>query len=255
MKNKIKLYLTLWIILFAFLSVNAQYETVMKFFKDDIYTSKELVDFVENDPQKAFDSWKLLYNKKTGLTKNVEELSLIAKNIDGINKAGGYLKWKSLRNTQETGIKLLGEAKIKYISGLTTTENSIIYTEGNKIIDKVAVMSKSKQSGAGSILVRDSKFTSAVSNKNHLGLGDLPEDLHPLVKDWFKNPNVNAEELTIRFTHGKCAEPEAVSKWLYEYEQETNIKITAIDDARDALKGTKSIAFENNYKVYRRKCK
>ncbi|MBF7089949.1 hypothetical protein IUY40_00090 [Flavobacterium sp. ALJ2] len=100
MKNKIKLYLTLWIILFTFLSVNAQCETVMKFFKDDIYTSKELVAFVENDPQKAFDSWKLLYNEKTGLAKSIDELNLVSKNLDEINKAGGYLKWKSLSKTE-----------------------------------------------------------------------------------------------------------------------------------------------------------
>ena len=54
----------------------------MKFFKDDIYTSKDLVGFAEKDPKKAFDSWKLLYNEKTGLTKNIEDLNLVSKNLD-----------------------------------------------------------------------------------------------------------------------------------------------------------------------------
>lgn len=96
MRNKIKIYLTLWIILFAFLNVNAQCETIIKFFKDDLYTSDKLVAFAEKDPQKAFDSWKVLYSEKTGLTKNVEELSLVAKNLDEINDVGGYLMWKIL---------------------------------------------------------------------------------------------------------------------------------------------------------------
>ena len=52
MKNKIKLFLTLWVIFFTFLNVNAQCETIMKFFKDDIYTSKDLVGFAEKDPKK-----------------------------------------------------------------------------------------------------------------------------------------------------------------------------------------------------------
>lgn len=96
MKNKLKLYLTLWVVLFTFLNVNAQCETIMKFFKDDVYTSKELVAFAEKDPQKAFDSWKVLYNKKNSLTKNLEELDLVSKNLDKIKSAGGYLKWKEL---------------------------------------------------------------------------------------------------------------------------------------------------------------
>lgn len=97
MKNKIKLFLTLWVIFFTFLNVNAQCETIMKFFKDDIYTSKDLVGFAEKDPQKAFDSWKLLYNEKTGLTKNIENLNLVSKNLDEIKSAGGYLKWKNVK--------------------------------------------------------------------------------------------------------------------------------------------------------------
>lgn len=94
MKNRIKFYLTLWIVLFTFFNVNAQCETILGFFKDDMYTSKELVAFAEKDPQKAFDSWKLLYNEKAGLTKNIEDLSLVSKNLDEIKNAGGYLKWK-----------------------------------------------------------------------------------------------------------------------------------------------------------------
>jgi hypothetical protein len=87
MKNKIKLFLTLWGIFFTFLNVNAQCETIMKLFKDDIYTSKDLVGFAEKDPQKAFDSWKVLYNEKTGLTKNIDDVNLVLKNLDEIKSA------------------------------------------------------------------------------------------------------------------------------------------------------------------------
>ncbi|WP_264529646.1 deaminase domain-containing protein [Flavobacterium sp. N502540] len=101
MKNRIKFYLTLWIVLFAFLNVNAQCETIMRFFKDDMYTSKELVAFAEKEPQKAFDSWKVLYNEKTGLTKNIEELNLVSKNLDEIKNVGGYVKWKDLKDVEK----------------------------------------------------------------------------------------------------------------------------------------------------------
>lgn len=153
-------------------------------------------------------------------------------------------------NTAENvEVKLLGESKIKNISGLSATENSIVYTEGNKIIDEVVALSKKKQPGAGSVLVKDSKFTSAVSNKQGLRIGELPESLHKLVYDWFKNPSLNAEELVLIGQHGKCAEPEAISKWLFEYEKRTKIKIKTIDEAREVLKGTKSIAFDTKAKI------
>ena len=79
----------------------------------------------------------------------------------------------------------------------------------------MAEISKSKQPGAGNVLVKDSKFTSSVSNKTGVKEGELPLGIHPLVHDWFKNPTVNAEELIKRGQHGKCAEPEAISKLLY----------------------------------------
>lgn len=113
MKNKIKLFLNLWIILFTFLNANAQCETIIRFFKDDMYTSKELVAFSETNPQKAFDSWKVLYNEKTSLTRNIKELTLVSKNLDEISNAGGYFKWKQ---------------KIEGIGSIVKNGNKIEYT-------------------------------------------------------------------------------------------------------------------------------
>lgn len=115
MKNKLKLYLTLWVVLFTFLNVNAQCEIIMKFFKDDVYTSKELVAFAEKDPQKAFDSWKVLYNEKTGFTKSIEELNLIFKNLDEIN-AIGYSKWKAVNGAGSLVKDIISKRVIKTIS-------------------------------------------------------------------------------------------------------------------------------------------
>ncbi|CAA9200775.1 hypothetical protein [Flavobacterium collinsii] len=117
MKNKIKLFLNLWIILFTFLNANAQCETIIRFFKDDMYTSKELVAFSETNPQKAFDSWKVLHNEKTGLTRNIEELTLVSKNLDEIKNVGGYLKWKSLKEPIDL-LKVLDEDGYAVIRGV-----------------------------------------------------------------------------------------------------------------------------------------
>ncbi|MBF4516605.1 hypothetical protein IRZ71_09625 [Flavobacterium sp. ANB] len=145
MKNTFKLYLTLWVALFTFLNVNAQCETIRGFFKDDMYTSKELVTFAEKDPQKAFDSWKVLYNEKAGLAKNIEELNLVSKNLDEIGKVGGYLKWKSLKEVEKS---LTGALKSTYDdilrSGGSVVENNGTLKLLSKNGDEVAQISNGK---------------------------------------------------------------------------------------------------------------
>jgi hypothetical protein len=103
MNNKLKYYFTFWILLFAFLNTNAQCETVLKFFKDDLYSSKELIDFAEKDPQKAFDSWKILSNEQKSLKNNLTELTLVSKNLEAI-KSAGYVKWKGLQGAGKAGL-------------------------------------------------------------------------------------------------------------------------------------------------------
>ncbi|KIQ22143.1 hypothetical protein RT99_08060 [Flavobacterium sp. MEB061] len=115
MKNTFKLYLTLWVMLFTFLNVNAQCETIKNFFKNDMYTSKELVAFAEKDPQKAYDSWKILYNEKAGLTRSVEELNLVSKNLDEITKVG-YSTWKKAGSLSEDIINQVNDALGKFYS-------------------------------------------------------------------------------------------------------------------------------------------
>ncbi|MFH6989454.1 YwqJ-related putative deaminase [Flavobacterium collinsii] len=250
MKNIIKRFL-LYLLLLSSLITNAGPgdPCALATLVSDLSTSGTEFKTVVKESD-GFNAWLVLNKEAPDLRTNIDALKLVSKNLDEISQAGGYLKWKNTINANQE-IKLLGESKIKYISGLTPTENSIIYTEGNKIIAQSAEISKSKRPGAGSVLVKDSKFTSAVSNKTGLKEGELPPGIHPLVYEWFKNPTVNAEELVKRGQHGKCAEPEAISKWLYEYEQRTKIKIANINEARDVLKGTKSIAFETTTVVRR----
>lgn len=56
--------------------------------------STEFKSFVKNDDE-AFASYEILYNQAPALKTNVEELKLVSKNLDKINNAGGYLKWRA----------------------------------------------------------------------------------------------------------------------------------------------------------------
>ena len=120
-------------------------EIALTTFKNEVRESKDLIALAEKDPQKAFDSWKILYNEKTGLAKNIEELNLVSKNLDEIGKAGGYIKWKSL---QEVVSRFTGGLKTTYDdilrSGGSVVENNGVLKLLSKNGDEVAQISNGK---------------------------------------------------------------------------------------------------------------
>jgi len=181
MKNKLKLYLTLWVVLFTFLNVNAQCETIMKFFKDDVYTSKELVAFAEKNPQKAFDSWKVLYHEKNSLTKNLEELTLVSKNLEAIKSANGYLNWKALQGAGN----LLDNALIAQMraGGVTFTEANLKFVAKNN--DNLIMFLEKGNPSSGLQHIIDGKWTGkpsfqALFNNN---VDEMVENMYRAVKE------------------------------------------------------------------------
>ncbi|SHL18219.1 ADP-ribosyltransferase domain-containing protein [Flavobacterium chilense] len=55
----------------------------------------------------GFNAWLILNNEASSLRTNIEELTLVSKNLDNINKVGGYVKWKSLSGVGEKFDNLL----------------------------------------------------------------------------------------------------------------------------------------------------
>lgn len=143
-------------------------------------------------------------------------------------------------------VKLLNSSELQNITGLNANESYTVYIEGRKIIEEIGKLSNRQSPGAGCILVRGSKFESGRSVLK-LPDGVLPDNLHPVVLQWFQT-TPNAPNLVRLGSHGKCAEPQAVSQWLRTYEQANSVRITNIDEARNILAGTKSVAFETTTK-------
>jgi|GEM_PF-601445 len=78
--------------------------------------SVEFKSFIKNSDE-GFASYKILYEQAPALKTNVEELQLVSKNFDEINKAGGYLKWRvesKLGSTVSLGklIKKVGDYEV-----------------------------------------------------------------------------------------------------------------------------------------------
>ena len=95
---------------------------------------------------------------------------------------------------------------------------------------------KLKRPTVVSVLEGKGKRVFAYSNKAKLNADEIPKGLHPLVKKWLNEVDDLIKQIP---HHGKCAEPAAISKWLWEIDPKGKMKI---DQARKEFEGVVSKA-------------
>ncbi|CAA9203453.1 hypothetical protein FLACOL7796_04746 [Flavobacterium collinsii] len=83
--------------------------SIITFANDMSTASSEFKALIQN--RDIFKACNLLNKKSPALRADINELKLVSKNLDEISKAGGYLKWKVLKEG-EISIK----KSIDYIS-------------------------------------------------------------------------------------------------------------------------------------------
>lgn len=140
MKNIIK-RLFLYLLLLSSLIVNAgpRDPCPLATLVNDLSTSSaEFKDLIK-EPN-SFNAWLVLNKEAPALRTNLEELKLVSQNLDQINNAGGYLKWKAL-NGEKTWISVQ-KIPTKYpteplpadgeLWGIAEFENGLIKPVGNK---------------------------------------------------------------------------------------------------------------------------
>ena len=98
---------------------------------------------------------------------------------------------------------------------------------------------KLKRPSVVSVLEGKNRKVFAYSNKAKLSTGEIPKGFHPLVKEWLNE--IADKNLILRRTHGKCAEPAAISKWLWEIDPKGKMKI---EQARIEFEGVVSKAIK-----------
>ncbi len=101
----------------------------------------------------------------------------------------------------------------------------------------VLVYTKLQRPSVVSVLEGNGKRIFAYSNKSKIASDDIPKGLHPLVEKWLTKEA--DKSLILRPTHGKCAEPTAISKWLWEIDPKGKMKI---EKARKEFEGVVSKA-------------
>ena len=76
--------------------------------------NKEFKEIV-NDAS-GFNAWQILEVEATALRTNVDELTLVSKNLEAIKSAKGYLNWKAVKGAGKFSITKLDD----YLKGIST---------------------------------------------------------------------------------------------------------------------------------------
>ncbi|GIM49759.1 hypothetical protein [Capnocytophaga stomatis] len=108
--------------------IYSQCDVFIKKFEDDLYSSKQLREYVAKmkQPDNAFDAWRILYQEDLGLTKDLAKIKEVERNLETIKKIGGYKKWQSLsdffKNNQWTNTNI--DLFLNTFSGAKSLENA-----------------------------------------------------------------------------------------------------------------------------------
>jgi hypothetical protein len=89
-----KRIITLFLVFYSLLSFA---QCPLNLLADDLSkTNKEFKEFVNQSS--GFRAWQILEKEAPTLRTDISELNLVSKNLDAIEKAGGYTKWKGLQS-------------------------------------------------------------------------------------------------------------------------------------------------------------
>lgn len=166
-----------------------------------------------------------------------------------VNKLGNNLKNKVSKTNKQIK-KDINQKVSKYFKPKISLS---AYKALNKKVNEALIKWKKidRRPGVAAILegtVNGKKIQIVKYSSKGIHKHSLPNLRHPLVNDWLKN--IANPKLRSRRTHGKCAEPLAISDYLYRAEELLNIKKgkMTIEQAREALKGSisKAKSIHNN---------
>ncbi len=116
--------------------------------KNDLYAKEArengFLDFFETDNLKKKEAYKILHTEANDLKNNIEELSLVSKNLDEIKGVGGYVKWKeqfdffNRLNTQLKGKfkTLTSSQKTKFVSDFKDLDELALIDLANENVFK-----------------------------------------------------------------------------------------------------------------------
>lgn len=178
MKKLLKIILILLVFITS-LSFNTQ--CWFTSLQDDLKAaSAEFKAFIKNDSE-AFASYEILYNQAPALKTNVGELTLVSKNLDEIDKAGGYLKWRAIKR----GGASITKFDKKFIDYINQFDNVVTNPDKHT---KVWRVMRDNQLMSNPIVAKSetglTQARTAYTVAGHVGKGSHPNAITPYISTW-----------------------------------------------------------------------
>lgn len=104
--NLMKKIITIFLVLHSLFSL-AQCQ--LNLLAGDLSKSNKEFKEIVNEAS-GFNAWQILEVEATTLRTNIDELTLVSKNLEAIKSAGGYLNWKALQGAGKTITRTLDAA-------------------------------------------------------------------------------------------------------------------------------------------------
>lgn len=109
--NRIKNFIILSLFfVFSSLASYSQNDCIVALLANDLSSSNLEFKTIVNKPN-GIDAWKILQSESPSIRTDINELTLVSKNLEAIKSAKGYLKWKALQGVSRLDFSLLDITK------------------------------------------------------------------------------------------------------------------------------------------------
>ena len=109
--NRIKNFIILSLFfVFSSLASYSQNDCIVALLANDLSSSNPEFKTIVNKPN-GFEAWKILQSESPSIRTDINELTLVSKNLEAIKSAKGYLNWKALQGVSRLDFSLLDITK------------------------------------------------------------------------------------------------------------------------------------------------
>ena len=102
--NRIKNFIILSLFfVFSSLASYSQNDCIVALLANDLSSSNPEFKTIVNKPN-GFEAWKILQSESPSIRTDINELTLVSKNLEAIKSAKGYLNWKALQQAGKVSL-------------------------------------------------------------------------------------------------------------------------------------------------------
>jgi len=149
------------IILFFVLHSCFSYSQCLKVLVEDLAKNSKEFKAIVNE-NSGFKAWQVLAEHASSLRTDINELNLVSKNLEAIEKAGGYTKWKAIVDVGKSGSVF--KNTVKFVDNYKPTSTGKIAEIISENGEVLGTLYKQKQFQTSTLLEYSYKYKTPSGN-------------------------------------------------------------------------------------------